>query len=334
MAILKYKNNLGQWVEVGTGGVGSTHTPKECYDLITSEMNKKAALLGMTNTTYYNPYGGSLYSYNQSTARDLMKLTIHSYGYPKVMEYLSLNGTKNIQVYGTNQRIYTVTNNIQSDFNTAYANVHGSGTCPYEMLAGKGGGWASNSPAGVRVFCYTLIANVEGKMVAAVVSRVSDGDSSHTGREYRLMAMIELLDICAKKIRNETTSDEVTYAEYACAAIIPENALLWQNRTFETLYEKSADTKFNPASTSKVMSALIIMDAGYDAFEYHDFVAEEVAINSGTTFHAQVGDILCIDDSMYINLIISNGPNTLAISRHCAEKMFKQKEELIPSISN
>jgi hypothetical protein len=326
MATLKYKNDLGQWEDIISGETNTTHTPEECHKLIVSEMNKKAKLLGMTNTFFNNPYGGNLYGYNKTTARDLMKLTVHSYSYPKVMEYLSLKGSRNIPVYGTNERVYTLANDIQTDFDVAYANVHGSGTCPYQMLAGKGGGWSSNNPEGVRVFAYTLIAQVEGKMVAGVVSRVSNGDTTHTGREYRLMAMIQLLDICAKKIKGETTSDEVTYAEYACATIIPENTRLWQNRTFTTLYEKNADTQFNPASTSKVMSALIIMDAGFDAFEYHDFVAEEVAIDSGVDFKAQIGDILCVDDSMYLNLILSNGPNTLALSRHCANKMFKQKK--------
>ena len=300
------------------------YLPEDAHKAIVNAMNKKAFELGMTNTTYYNPYGGSIYDFNVTSARDLMKLTVHSAGYRKVMDYLSLNGSRTMRIYGPNERDYTVENHIQSDFDTAYVNVHGSGSCPYQMLAGKGGGWSS--PANQRVYCYTLIAEVEEKMVAAVVSRVSTGDSTHTGREYRLMSMIQLLDICAKKIKGEQTSDEVTYCEYACACIIPQIPITRQNRTFETLYEKNADTKFNPASTSKVMSALVMMDVGFNAYEMHELVPEEFC-DSGTTFTANKGDIMLVDDAMFVNLIVSNGPNTLALSRHFGNKILAEREK-------
>lgn len=300
------------------------YSSEDAHKVIVDLMNKKAKDLGMTNTIYNNPYGGNLYDFNSITARDLMKLTVHMAGYPKTMRYLSLNGNRHMKIYGRNPRTYDVPNTIQNDFDTAYVNVHGSGECPYKMLAGKGGGWSS--PVEQRVYCYNIVCEIEGKMVAAVVSRIS-GNGTHTAREHRLMAIIELCDICAKAIKNESVSGmSVTNAEYACACIIPNNPVIWQNREFEILYEQDADVRFNPASTSKCMSSLVFEDIGIHAYEILEMLPEEF-VNSGTTFKAQKGDLMYIDDCMYVNLIISNGPNTLALSRHFGNKVLSEREK-------
>ena len=51
----------------------SSHTDRECLARFVQEMNKKAALLGMANTTFYDPVGlqplGSL-TYDQSEYPD------------------------------------------------------------------------------------------------------------------------------------------------------------------------------------------------------------------------------------------------------------------------
>lgn len=300
------------------------YSAEDAHGVIVDLMNQKAKELGMTNSTFYNPYGGAMYGFNRSTARDLMRMTVHASAYRRLMEYLGLNASRKMHIYGPNERDASEGFHLQNYYNTTYAKVHGEGaTAPYYVLMRKNGGWAS--PVSEQSYCGCLIAEIEGKLVAAAMARVSGGDSSHTGREYRSLAQVELLDICYDVIKNGSTTSKVTSAEYACACIIPQNPILWPGRDFEILYEQNADVQFNPASTSKLMSGIVLMDLDFNPQEYHELVPEEF-VDSDTSFVAYKGDIMKIDDAMYLNLITSNGPNTLAICRHFGNKVLAERE--------
>lgn len=341
MSVLKYKDENNQWQRIVPEVTPTTvHTDEEKYTLIVSLMNKKSQVLGMTNTTWNNPYGGSLFStYNVTTARDMLRMGIMMAGYPRLMQYLSWRGTRQIPVYGPNARTYTLTENHQTMYETWYKTLHNDQTkvFPYKVLAVKLGGWSGNSPTGTRVFCGVAQAYVEGKYVTCVISRVSGNSGSYTGRNCREMAMCELLDVCAATIRNsrlepgETpeTVPTVTYAEYACAAYTPTPfPETWSQWTPDYIYEKSADTQFNPASTTKVMSGMIFFDSGIDCLQFHEMSETDCTPDSGTNFGEQPGDILCNDDAMYLDLILSNGPNVLGLCRYVADRVYKSADEL------
>ena len=338
MSVLKYKDENNQWQSIISQNTDIQHTDEEKYAVIVSLMNKKAQLIGMTNTTFNNPYGGSMYSdYNVSTARDLLKLGIFMCGYPQIIQYCSFAGTRQIPVYGDHARTYTLTSNAQESFANAYKTLHNDSTIvfPYKVLASKGGGWTT--PTTQRCYCYIVNALVENEYVTAVISRISGTEDGHTGREHRAMAVCEILDICAAEIRNsrlnpgktpEPVPSSITHAEYGCAAYLPVPAFpqTWTNFTPTYLFEQSADTQFNPASTTKIMSAIIFMDSGINLLEYHSLSEKDCIPDSGTDFNEQTGDILRNDDGMYLDLILSNGPNVLGLCRYVADKILKSAD--------
>lgn len=340
MSILKYKDENNQWQSIvpQTPQPEVEHTSEEKYALIVSLMNKKAQLIGMTNTTFNNPFGGAIYSgFNSSTARDLLKLGIFVCGYPQIVQYLSFRGTRQIPVYGSHARTYTLTSDSQQHFADAYKTLHNDSTIvfPYKILGYKGGGWSS--PAAQRSYCAVVNALVENEYVSVVISRVSGDSGGYTGRQHRAMAVGEILDICAAEIRNsrlnpgetpETVPSSLTHAEYGCAAYLPVPPFpeTWANFTPAYLFEQGADTQFNPASTTKIMSAIIFIDSGMNLLDYHSLDEKDCVPDSATDFNEQPGDILCNDDGMYLDLILSNGPNVLGLCRHAAERIFKSAD--------
>ena len=286
-------------------------------------MNFKAGQLGMTSSSFANPYGGCAFGWNESTCMDLLRLGIHAYSYPYIMDVMSMKGATPIHVYGEHERDVVIEKDFQQMFDETYVRVHGSGQNPHIIYGGKGGGWSAGEH---KIFAWMAYANVCGKNVLAVVANVSADRS--VGRIYRLNAIIEVLDICEKVLKGESIEGmRVTYADYAAATLLPEDTptVLLKKRPIETLYTQGAEEKFNPASISKVLAVITAYDIVGSNQEMYRI--EPCDTCNDSTYWAFPGDIETVETGLYPILINSNGSNTLALARHCGLKIMEEKRK-------
>lgn len=286
-------------------------------------MNFKAGQLGMTSSSFANPYGGCAFGWNETTCMDLLRLGIQAYSYTYIMDVITMKGKTSIHVYGEHERDVIIEKDFQQMFDEAYVRVHGEGQNPHIIYGGKGGGWGSGDH---KVFAWMAYANVCGKNVLAVVSNVSADRS--VGRIYRLNAIIEVLDICEKVLKGESIEGmKVNYADYAAATLLPETtpSVMLKKRPIETLYTQGADVKFNPASISKILMAITAYDIIGSNQEM--YMIEPCDTCNDSNYWAFPGDIETVETGWYPILINSNGSNTLALSRHCGKKILEERKK-------
>ena len=286
-------------------------------------MNFKARLLGMDNSSFRNPYGGSAFGFNETTCMDLLRLGRYVYSNRFVMDIMTTKGMVPIHIYGEHERDVMIEVDWQRSHDVAYERVHPHGGAnPYLVYGGKGGGWSTGEH---KVFAWMAYSRVENENVLTVVSNVTAERA--VGRIYRMNATIELLDICAKVILGESIEGmSVTYADYAAAMILPRDGMLTvalKNRPIETLYAQGAEERFNPASISKVLMAVTAQEIIGSNQEMYDIQACDMCNDSD--YWAFPGDIESVEFGIYPILAKSNGSNTLAMARYCGEKILKEK---------
>ena len=93
-------------------------------------------------------------------------------------------------------------------------------------------------------------------------------------------------------------------------------ALLVDARTGRVLYAKNTDQQFAPASTIKLLTALIVWEHTGLRGNVHVRYADTLAEPSRIPLHA--GEIVAVDDLVQSLLIGSNNDSALALARHVA----------------
>ena len=301
----------------------------------TAFMNKvqqKATFLGMTNSTFVNPYGGSTYGYNVSTVRDLMKMTVHAMDYRELKEISTLT-SYTVQILGPNARTVVLTNNLQQTMDSWYQSTRGVAN-PYTLLLQKPGGWSSGAQKGFSLCAVTKV----GDVLVAASTGTTDGTGT-TGRECRWRIMLDLFDICKKKLDNTYAGETLTYNDgeteftnlFGCACILPSNPGSYGNKPLEILYEQNADVQFNPASCSKMIASMVMVDTVPSLYETHNIRSDEIVNDSN--YVAQIEDIEDMYTSLAIMYLASNGSNTLSAARYCGEKILAEQQKAYPDLS-
>ncbi len=287
-----------------------------------ARMNFKAKQIGMDSSTFVNPYGGCAFGWNETTCMDMLRLGIHAYSYPYIMDVMSSSGNVRIHVYGEHERDVDI--DCSNDFDAVAKRVHGEDAVnPYEIWGGKGGGWSTGEH---KTFAYIAFCRVYGKDIVAVVDNHTADRS--VGRLYRLNAIIEILDICAKKIRGEDISGmKLKYADCGAAAFLPEHtsSVLLKKAPIELIFGQNENERFNPASMSKILMAITAFDIWGSNQEMYQIRDEDICNDSN--YWAFPGDIESIEYGLYPILINSNGSNTMALARHCGEKILEEKRK-------
>lgn len=81
----------------------------DCVTAFLAEMNKKAALIGCTNSTFDSPTGYS--TTTKTTAKDLLRITIAASAYPEIARIWNKK-SYNINIGGTNPRTQAITTTV------------------------------------------------------------------------------------------------------------------------------------------------------------------------------------------------------------------------------
>ncbi|EFC87869.1 serine-type D-Ala-D-Ala carboxypeptidase [Neisseria mucosa ATCC 25996] len=92
-------------------------------------------------------------------------------------------------------------------------------------------------------------------------------------------------------------------------------ALIFNNKTGEILYQKNADRVMPIASISKLMSAMIVLDARLDMNEPITITADEIDRLKGTGSRLAIGTTLTRGELLHLSLMSSENRATHALGR-------------------
>lgn len=291
-----YNINYGMYKEHYPYKNGSSETAA----VFVNAMNKKASEIGMTNSVFADAAGYDTAT-NRSTARDLVKLGVVAMSYPELMKAWG----KESYVIKTKD---THKKNITCQSSVDISAITGE----YTLLGRKLGYMPDNS--GGYHSSMLAVCVIENKTVVGVIGNA-------VSSAQRVDAMKELLDICKEIITNGNTQNTVTKAECACACILPENPSSYFNKQLSYIYEQSADTQFIPASTTKTLTVLTMIDYVVDIHEKIEFsTADGLNYGSGQIFSDE--DVISYNDAIYAMMLSSSGPCSRCVARNMGQKMI------------
>lgn len=269
-----------------------SYTATECIAKFMEAVTSKAADLGMANSTFTRPAGDGG---NTTTARDLMRMVVEASGYKDIARIWGKN-SRDISVMGPNPRTVNVsTTVIDSELEASY-----------HIFGGKTGSWSGTE---------NLVVAAQTTKHGMVAGVIMDATSSAA----RFDAMKELLDVV------DGTGSTVSSATAAIACAIPEyNVFNYEGYVFDALYELNADEEIIPASTTKVITAMVALDYVTDIHNTIEFISSDAIGGSGAVF--QTGDIITIEDALYAMLLPSSNMTAQALARTVGYNMLVKEE--------
>ena len=269
-----------------------SYTATECIAKFLEAVTSKAADLGMANSTFTRPAGDGG---NTTTARDLMRMVVEASGYKDIARIWGKN-SRDISVMGPNPRTVNVsTTVIDSELEASY-----------HIFGGKTGSWSGTE---------NLVVAAQTTKHGMVAGVIMDATSSAA----RFDAMKELLDVI------DGTGSTVSSATAAIACAIPEyNVFNYEGYVFDALYELNADEEIIPASTTKVITAMVALDYVTDIHNTIEFISSDAIGGSGAVF--QAGDIITIEDALYAMLLPSSNMTAQALARTVGYNMLAKEE--------
>ena len=282
--------------EIRFGGnttINRSFNEVDALNFFIEHMNKKAKKIGMSNTVFHNPSG--LNSEGQvSSSRDMLKLILNASSQTQI---LRVWGVKNhtVNVKGDNAREIsietTVKNNALDDF--------------YVVQGGKTGTITS---AGHIYNLATICSDSEGQLYATTVlgaPTISD----------RFNDTKIAIDAIKNNIENPTFS-----ATSVSSLKLSPNQDLFLSSPQESLIKKDEETTVAPASLTKIMTALIMLESIRDMNETFEIRRVDLVGGSGNYF--KEGDIISFEDALYLLLLPSSNVVAQALARTIGRKLY------------
>ena len=273
-----------------------------------SKMNEYAANFGMTNTHFLNASGQNQTGHH-STAKDIMRMCACCTAYEKLMRYWGLE-TFTFHVAGDNARDISVESSYKGSAMESVGNY-------YHIYGGKSGTWVVGGTVGtVRNLTLVVKSNIDDAWLVGCIIKSSDTD--------RGIAFKQLIDWLEAYRQDPTTQPPTINADYAAAGIIQSHNPMAYADVDYCLVSKSGDTQYLPASMTKLMTAMVVLDyCSLD--ETLTIIASDIQSGSGSTFYA--GDKISIADAIPAMLLPSSNTLAVALSRYVGNKIINIKNK-------
>ena len=278
---------------------------QECIDAFMEEVNRKAAQIGMTNSTFVTPSGiVSSGNSNKSTAGDMARMVAAAIGYPEIGR-IWRKKSLDIELGGCEKRVLSLSHTIK--FDDLEGTIYSEESHPY--LGAKGGTWGNN----LSLVAVTL--SNKGSLLAHAITTTGSSIYPTIGK---------LTDLAERALAGEDISQEtVPNVSGAVTVLVPSGATwLFDDYSYEVLYQSGADSSFNPASTTKIITAMVALDwcpnirTTKIIFKPFDNVGY-----SGNRF--LMGQIMNVEAALQAMLIISSNNAAHAIARTIGEIILK-----------
>ncbi|OFI49519.1 hypothetical protein BG261_02770 [Floricoccus tropicus] len=276
----------------------------ECSAVFVSEMNKKAAYLGMSKTTFKNSTGLAI-SGQVSCSRDFLLLTMHALAYSDLLKYW---GRKQytVNVKGPKARSVVID-----------ATVHHDGLeAEYDILGGKSG------TLGTLFNATTLIQAKDTKDIFACVVMGTDVDAGSPERYAQVKAVA---DIAKQKLKNASyTPTSVPKVQAASIMKIPvQNPTYFTNVPSESLYSINENDSIMPASMTKVMTAILMLENVSNLNESIVLKASDIKSGSGPVMYE--GDVINYLDAIHLMMLPSSNTAANTMSRVVGQKIINAR---------
>ncbi len=253
-------------------------------------VQQKSAALGLENSKFLVPSGAST-DENYSTARDMLRIMTFA-TQDTFLQSILASKTRDINIMGDNSRKIIVENTVP------YTTIGGV----FPILASKTGSW------GTDWFNLAVVTEINGtRTVGVIMGAATDAE--------RYAAMQELLTVSSSQ--NKMSILAVTKAPIAIAATIQLDG------SYDVLYEKNADEKCNPASLTKLITAMVVMDYIDKWEEMLTYKRIDMSRHTGLVV---AGDTLTVEDALYDMLLPSSNQSAQALARFTGKKIL-QKEK-------
>ena len=301
----------------------SSHTDAECRTRFIAEMNKKAALLGMESTTFYEPAGNQPANYtdlsgytdiwltnnrNVMSAMDALRLTIYASGIQHI------NDAWNIQSFtlnyrnGTTAKTATITSTVLN--NSTTPNSLSSLKASYDILGGKTGSLTERTVDsvhwdGAQNIVMVVRSKSSGKVYAVSYLSKNRANTESSNKIKDVKAALDYVDA------NGSTP---SILGNMAIAMLPEHTVSLFNRwNYPLLYSNNPSTVMLPASVSKVMTAILLNDNVLDINQAATVHESDRQPPTGTNFVA--GDVLTLRDLLQCMLMESSNTSAQVIAR-------------------
>ena len=269
-----------------------SYTDAECRTAFIAEANKKAASIGMASSAFDSPSGAT--NTAQTTAKDMALLTLVASSYKELAECWAKDSYTITPRGGLSITVTTTVHNATLE-------------ADYLVLGGKTGSYGSAK-------ALACLCDVNGRQVAGYIA-----DAGSDAK--RFTAMKQLMDICADILNGGTASGTVTDAAVAAAFEVPTYYTLnYEQQALNMLYGQDETTLIVPASTTKLITAVTMLDWVEDVHDTFTFVSSDIVGGSGGVFAA--GDVISFKDALYAVMLPSSNSAATAVARVIGRKIL------------
>lgn len=279
-------------------GEDPTYSDAECINAFLEVMNAKAVSIGMTNSNFIRAAGDGA---NQTTPNDMVLLTLIASSYKELAE-----------IWSKNSYACTPRNSGASkvSFNTTVKDTTLESS--YPILGGKTGHWGSS-------YALACICDVDGKQVAGYIHGTDDNQTTD-----RFGAMKQLMDIANTILSGGTNTNTVDKADEAIAVLVPTYFTAnYEQQPMNVIYAQNENNVIVPASTTKMLTALTMLDWIPDINDTFTFVQSDMIGGSGAVF--SVGDVVSFKDALYALMLPSSNQSAQAMARVVGRKILTNK---------
>ena len=295
----------------------SSHTDRECLARFVQEMNKKAELLGMTGTTFYDPVGfqpaNSLpnidwSSYpgayktndaNTMTAMDALRMIIYASGLQHINDAWNRRQFTLNWRNGTTAKTATITSAVYSS-SVCQSSIDAL-LASYDILGGKTGTWGYQPYNAYNLVCVVRSKST-GKVYAVADMATATGNTASVNRFIDVKKALDKVD---------ASGSTPSFSKGGCCVCeLPSITPSLLNRAdIDLLFSYGQNVSVHPASASKVMTATLLCDNVLDLNQQVTVHEADRLPPSGYNFVA--GDVLTLRD--LLNCMVTESSNTSAM---------------------
>lgn len=299
----------------------SSYTDRERLARFIQEMNVKATLLGMASTTFYDPVGlqpitgfsSSYYSgypeafsineHNTMTAMDALRMLIYASGVQHINDAWNLRSFTLNFTRGTTQISSTIYSSVYN--NSTYQSSIDTLLASYDILGGKTGTWDTSPYYAFHLDCIAR-SKTTGKIYAVVNMSTTTSNTASNNRFIEAKKALDYVD---------AGGSNPNYSKGGCvvAELTPYTPSLFNKADISLAYEYGKTTSIHPASTTKIMTAILLCDNVLDLNQKVTVHEDDRLPPSGYNFLD--GDVVTLRNLLNCMMTESSNTSAMVIAR-------------------
>ena len=289
----------------------------DCRARFIQEMNKKAQLLGMSNTTFYDPAGNqpaTLYlpnyqqqypqmflseNANTMSAIDALKMLLFASGIRQINSAWSLATYTLNYTNGETEKTATITSSVMGKSDALATS--------YQILGGKTGSMLF-APLNAKTLVVVARSIATGKIFIC-----ADFSTSTTAIRDNVKSILDAAD-------NNTAAPQYSQGAYCVGELPAITPSLYCRTDIPLIYTFNSENVSYPASVTKIMTAILLCESNLDLEKKIAVKESDRQPPTGTNFVA--GDTLRLREYLQCMLMESSNTSAQVIARVVGNKLL------------